>query len=113
MKFLLGPSTRTLKIHKDQSAHLVFIDGDHTYQGAFLDLYEGWRILAPGGWMLVHDCTPDPNVNEKKSTDSKLEVLEVRQAVRDFVKLYNVSWNLIAQTMYMAGIQKPYNYEQK
>jgi predicted O-methyltransferase YrrM len=35
---------------------LVFVDGDHTYEGARAD-YERWaRLLAPGGHMLFHDA---------------------------------------------------------
>jgi predicted O-methyltransferase YrrM len=35
---------------------LVFVDGDHTYQGARAD-YERWReFLAPGGDLLFHDA---------------------------------------------------------
>jgi hypothetical protein len=35
---------------------LVFVDGDHTYEGARAD-YERWReLVAPGGHMLFHDA---------------------------------------------------------
>lgn len=35
---------------------LVFVDGDHTYQGARRD-YERWReLLRPGGHLLFHDA---------------------------------------------------------
>jgi predicted O-methyltransferase YrrM len=35
---------------------LVFVDGDHTYEGARAD-YERWRTLvAPGGHLLFHDA---------------------------------------------------------
>src|SRR5829696_8525266 len=37
-------------------ASLVFVDGDHTYDGARAD-YERWReLVAPGGDMLFHDA---------------------------------------------------------
>jgi predicted O-methyltransferase YrrM len=37
-------------------AGLVFVDGDHTYEGARAD-YERWReLLAPGGHLLFHDA---------------------------------------------------------
>jgi predicted O-methyltransferase YrrM len=39
-----------------QSAGLIFVDGDHTYEGA-RDDYERWReLLAPGGHLLFHDA---------------------------------------------------------
>lgn len=35
---------------------LVFVDGDHTYEGARAD-YERWRdVVAPGGHILFHDA---------------------------------------------------------
>ena len=35
---------------------LVFVDGDHTYEGARAD-YERWsRLVAPGGHLLFHDA---------------------------------------------------------
>jgi predicted O-methyltransferase YrrM len=37
-------------------ASLLFVDGDHTYEGARAD-YERWReLVAPGGDMLFHDA---------------------------------------------------------
>jgi len=39
-----------------EPAGLVFVDGDHTYEGARAD-YERWRgLLAPGGHLLFHDA---------------------------------------------------------
>ena len=39
-----------------QRAGLIFVDGDHTYEGARAD-YERWReLLAPGGHLLFHDA---------------------------------------------------------
>lgn len=69
-----------------------------------IDLNEGWRILVPGGWMLIHDCNPDPT--EPNDPNGPTEILEVRRAVRDFTRLHNLTWNLISNTMYMAGIFK-------
>jgi predicted O-methyltransferase YrrM len=37
---------------------IVFIDGDHSYDGARAD-YENWRgSVAPGGHLLLHDAVP-------------------------------------------------------
>ena len=36
----------------------VFVDGDHSYQGARSDLRHWGRRVKKGGWVLVHDCVP-------------------------------------------------------
>jgi|MDTC01.2.fsa_nt_gb predicted O-methyltransferase YrrM len=51
-----GDSKYTMKIHADESAGCVFIDGDHSFQGCLADLREAWRVIRPGGVVMVHDC---------------------------------------------------------
>lgn len=61
-----------------RSFDLVFIDGDHGYEGAKLDLERWGRRVRPGGLVLVHDATPRfPGVMralEELSHDTHLEV---------------------------------------
>ncbi len=38
---------------------LVFVDGDHSYEGARADLENWGRRVRSGGQVLVHDATPD------------------------------------------------------
>lgn len=38
---------------------LVFVDGDHSYEGAHADLENWGRRVRKGGKVLVHDATPD------------------------------------------------------
>jgi predicted O-methyltransferase YrrM len=68
----------------DEPCVLVFVDGDHSYEGVRAD-YERWRTrLAPGGHLLFHDAvetrgltTCDPNVArlvaEVERDDAELE----------------------------------------
>jgi len=35
---------------------LLFVDGDHSYQGCWNDLANWWPLVVPGGHVLVHDC---------------------------------------------------------
>lgn len=35
---------------------LLFIDGDHSYEGALADLRNFAPHVADGGWLLLHDC---------------------------------------------------------
>ncbi len=39
---------------------LIFIDGGHTFEAAFID-YSAWvSHLIPGGYLVIHDIFPDP-----------------------------------------------------
>lgn len=61
-----GDSKRTHAVHQDASLDAVFVDGDHSYEGAAADIRNFWPKLKPGGFMLVQDS-----------------VREVETAVRD------------------------------
>lgn len=40
---------------------LVFIDGSHTYESAFID-YNAWsRHIIPNGYLIIHDIFTDPD----------------------------------------------------
>lgn len=38
---------------------LIFVDGDHTYEGVKQDIIDYYQLLAPGGIMLFHDFLPE------------------------------------------------------
>jgi predicted O-methyltransferase YrrM len=38
------------------SYDLLFIDGDHSYQGCYNDLNNWWNKLSVGGHLILHDC---------------------------------------------------------
>ena len=48
---LLGENT----IIKDKSVDLLVVDGDHTYEGAKLDLINCWPLLKKGGVLVFDD----------------------------------------------------------
>ena len=57
----------------DQSMDLIYVDGDHSYEGVLKDLKAAIRLLKPGkGWMAGHDF------------QCKFEYDAVKQAVIDF-----------------------------
>ena len=37
---------------------IILVDGHHTYNCASRDMAQAFRLLAPGGSMVVHDCYP-------------------------------------------------------
>jgi len=70
-----GQSSYTIGIHKDESIDLAFIDGDHSYEGCYLDLVSVYKKVKIGGSILIHDC---------------YESSETLKAVLDFTTLYNI-----------------------
>jgi hypothetical protein len=38
---------------------LITVDGDHSENGAWLDLLDAWPLLAPGGYIVFDDVAPD------------------------------------------------------
>ncbi len=42
---------------------LLFIDGDHTYQGVRCDLLDYVHMVRPGGWIILHDVHENGDSN--------------------------------------------------
>jgi len=49
------PSDRACRLLKPNSASLIFIDGDHSYDQLLSDFRHYKEILAPGGCLIFHD----------------------------------------------------------
>lgn len=67
---------------------IVFIDGGHTYDLAKMDITEGWKVLKPGGLLLVDD------VVHKKNIESEAESLESHYGVTFAVMEHIVDNNI-------------------
>ncbi|HEY6320004.1 MAG TPA: class I SAM-dependent methyltransferase [Thermoanaerobaculia bacterium] len=52
------PSVEAVRFFPPASVDLVFVDGDHTYEGCLADLEAWWPTIKPGGRVLGHDCVP-------------------------------------------------------
>ena len=50
-----GDSTMTHSVHVNGSLDYVFIDGDHSYDGALADILNFIPKLKPDGWMFIQD----------------------------------------------------------
>ena len=48
----------SLMFEPDRLPEVIFVDGDHTYQGVRQDILDYYPLLAPGGLMLFHDYLP-------------------------------------------------------
>lgn len=45
----------------DNIIDLVYVDGDHSYDGCKKDLIEAFRVVKNGGWIVGHDYGINPN----------------------------------------------------
>lgn len=52
---------------------IVFVDGDHTPEGALKDIRDSWDLVAPGGFMLVDDVFHKLNWELEPKDPSKFE----------------------------------------
>ena len=61
---------------------MIFIDGDHSYPSAKVDLMMCHSKLMPGGYMIVHDCNGyfpgvERAVNEEMIKSGRYEDVEI------------------------------------
>jgi hypothetical protein len=55
------PSVDVAPLLPDASLDMVFLDGDHSYEGVVADLAAWWPKLKEGGWLGGHDWSnPNP-----------------------------------------------------
>lgn len=52
-------SEQASKLYADESVDLVFIDGDHSYEGCSTDIRLWWPKVKPGGILSGHDYRTD------------------------------------------------------
>ncbi len=62
-----APYLLQLFLKDNNFAELIFIDGDHTYEGVKQDIIHYFPLLAPGGIMIFHDYLPSLNDKNRDS----------------------------------------------
>jgi predicted O-methyltransferase YrrM len=60
---------------------LVFIDGDHTYNGVLFDIALGLKLLRPGGLLMGHDYSEAYWLEVKKAVDKIFPNVIVEQTI--------------------------------
>ena len=55
-------STEAAADFEAHSVDMLFIDGDHTFEGCYADLEAWYPKLRPGGILIGHDCVPGEGV---------------------------------------------------
>jgi hypothetical protein len=86
--------TPTIQIHKSNSIHflqnqqdntydIIYIDGDHSYEGVKQDLMNAFRKIKNGGYIMGHDY----EMNMKKAMN--IYDFGVKRAVDEFCIMHN------------------------
>lgn len=66
---ILGDSTVELQKYKDDTYDLIFIDGDHGYEGFKKDFINSWRVIKSGGYILIDDIYHRHNFGDGPKDD--------------------------------------------
>ena len=88
VKFMKEWSVEAASKFEDNSLDFVYIDADHAYDACQKDMDAWWPKVKKGGWMCGHDYE---NLPAKKNET----VVEVKEAVDDWLKLKNLKLGLI------------------
>lgn len=80
---LKGDSSTRLSELQDSSIDMVYIDGDHGYEGCMRDLRVAFDKVKCGGWIMGHDY--EMNMTKARSS----YVFGVKQAVDEFCSTFN------------------------
>jgi predicted O-methyltransferase YrrM len=78
-----GKSVEVASQFNNNSIDIIFIDGDHTYEGSLADMKAWLPKLKKGGRFLGHDAIPMEN-----------PTCGVRRALRDFTAMYGFNYKI-------------------
>jgi len=62
--------TRLRRALRGRAVDVLFIDGDHRYEGVAADLATYGRLVRPGGLVALHDIVPDRRQRSGEETSS-------------------------------------------
>jgi hypothetical protein len=92
-----GDSSSNLNIFSDHTFDMIYIDGDHSYEGCKSDIEVAYKKIKKGGWIMGHDY--EMNMNKAKTVYS----FGVRKAVDEFCNTYK-------QTIYAKALDGCVSY---
>lgn len=82
-EMVIGDSGSTTIIEK---IGLLFVDGDHTYEGVRRDVYRHWNNVVMGGMILFHDGAPNKSPGHCEGVERIInELLENGVAIKESV----------------------------
>ncbi len=76
-------SSEYFKDTKEESLDVVYIDGDHSYEGCSKDLEDSYKVVKKGGWIMGHDYKFTSKCKENYD-------FGVGKAVDEFCSKYNL-----------------------
>jgi hypothetical protein len=82
VSFQKGDSSTHLKIYPDNHFTMIYIDGDHSYEGCKKDLEAAFSKVKTGGWIMGHDY--EMNMEKARTYYS----FGVKKAVDEFCASY-------------------------
>lgn len=90
---LEGTTANQIKKLENINFDLIFIDGDHTYEGVLTDFKLLYPILNSNGLMVFHDSNP----NRKKIADGavtliKEKVINTKKYFKEFGFCESITW---------------------
>jgi len=77
-----GDSSSMLSIYPNEFFDMIYLDGDHAYEGVKKDLEQAILKVKKGGWIMGHDY--EMNMNKAQTNF----VFGVNQAVNEFCQKY-------------------------
>jgi predicted O-methyltransferase YrrM len=96
VRFIVGRSPSALEAFEPESLDLVYVDGDHTYEGCLADLRVAIGKLRPGGWLCGHDYGANPRRCPYPYA------FGVRRAVDEFCEERDLAVSMVANDGYMS-----------
>jgi hypothetical protein len=97
VSFQKGDSSTNLQNFPDNYFTMIYIDGDHSYQGCKKDLEVAFSKVKSGGWIMGHDY----KMNMEKA--HRVYSFGVKQAVDEFCSKYG-------QTIHALGMDGCVSY---
>lgn len=83
VSLIKGDSSTNLSMFPSDTFDMIYIDGDHEYEGCKKDLIVAYDKIKNGGWIMGHDY--EMNMLKAKTT----YIFGVRNAVDEFCNKYN------------------------